>query len=84
MTQAVETLIQLWESLFPHYTPPQTQFVLWVELNGYDITRKGIAATAKKYIGMDCAMTAEHMTRYASSCMINAKKTTARSTQEKI
>ena len=77
---SVESLIALWNSLFPNYTPPKTQFVLWDEMNGQEVTRQCIVATGKKYLSMDCQMSPEHMTRYASACMVNRKKNTARST----
>jgi hypothetical protein len=76
----VESLITLWNALFPDYTPPKSQFALWIEMNGQDITRQCIVATGKKYLSMDCTMTPEHMTRYASACMVNRKNHTARST----
>ena len=72
-TQNIDSLMELWNSMFTYYCPPRTQFALWLEMNGAEVTRKGIIALSKKYIRLGCNMTAEHMSRYASSCMKNAR-----------
>ena len=74
MNPSVNELIALWGSLFPDYTPPRTQFVLWFEINGYDITKAGIIATGKKFVKMNYQMTPEHLQRFASSCMNRARQ----------
>jgi hypothetical protein len=73
MTNDIEALTTLWKALFPTYCPSPTQFVLWVDLNGIEITRRGIQTTGKKYLSLDCNMTPEHLTKYASGCMRNMK-----------
>jgi hypothetical protein len=74
MTQTqIDALMNLWNSMFPDYCPPQTQFALWLELNGAEITRKGIISASKKFMRLGCNMSAEYLTKYASSCMKNAK-----------
>lgn len=81
MTQTqIAALTELWKSMFPDYCPPQTQFALWIALNGFETTRYGIIAASKKFMRLGCNMTAEYLTKYASSCMKNARK----AAQEKI
>lgn len=80
MTHTLESLMETWNSLFPNHALPRKQFALWIVLNGADVTHSGIVATAKKHLALNCNMTLEHMTRYASACMKNAK--TAMKTQE--
>jgi len=72
MTHTLETLMETWNTLFPDHTLPRKQFALWIVLNGADITHSGIVATAKKDLAQG-GMTSEHLTRYASACMMNAK-----------
>lgn len=69
----IESLTQLWDSFFPTHPVLSTQFTLWVTLNGEEVTRYGITSAAKKFLVLDGNMTTEHLTRYASACMRNAK-----------
>jgi hypothetical protein len=73
MTNDIETLTTLWKALFPAYCPPRTQFVLWLDINGAEITQRGIQATGKRYLALGCNMSPEHLTRFASGCMRNMK-----------
>jgi hypothetical protein len=73
MTHTIDGLMDMWNSVFPDHILPRSQFALWNVLNGPEITHSGITATAKKYLALNCNMTTEHLTRFASACMRNAK-----------
>lgn len=77
MTYTIDSLMEMWSSMFPDKPLNRSQFALWMMLNGADITYYGIKATAKKYVAMNCNMDKEYLVRYASGCMRNRKFNTA-------
>lgn len=77
--ESFQALTLLWKSILPPQDcPDKRQFSIWLTRYGFDLTVMALQKTAEKFNTLlrnqNRTMDQDYMVRYASGCMVSAKR----------